>query len=110
MPKIGAAVNLREGSRMVWSARFEDQQRALARLYVIVPLVIFIIFVLLFAAFESVGDALLIMLNLPFALIGGTVALYLWRAHFNISPALGSIAVFCVSLLHGVLLVPSIRP
>ncbi len=59
------AVTLPQGYRMVWSGRFEDQQRALARLYVIVPLVIFIIFILLFGAFESVGDALLIMLNLP---------------------------------------------
>ena len=109
MPKVGAAVKLPEGYRMVWSGRFEDQQRALARLYVIVPLVIFIIFVLLFAAFESVGDALLIMLNLPFALIGGTVALYLWGANFNISAAVGYIAVFGVSVLNGVVLVSSIR-
>jgi cobalt-zinc-cadmium resistance protein CzcA len=94
---------------MVWSGRFEDQQRALARLYVIIPLVIFIIFVLLFAAFDSAGDALLIMLNLPFALIGGTVALYLWGANFNISAAVGYIAVFGVSVLNGVVLVSSIR-
>src|SRR5205807_1272672 len=57
MPKVGAAVKLPEGYRMVWSGRFEDQQRALARLYVIIPLVIFIIFVLLFAAFESASCA-----------------------------------------------------
>jgi len=94
---------------MVWSGRFEDQQRALARLSVIIPLVVFIIFVLLFAAFDSVGDALLIMLNLPFALIGGTVALYLWGANFNISAAVGYIAVFGVSVLNGVVLVSSIR-
>src|SRR5439155_406061 len=76
MRKVEAAVHLPEGYRMVWSGRFEDQQRALARLYVIVPLVIFIIFILLFGAFQSIGDALLIMLNLPFALIGGTLALF----------------------------------
>src|SRR5881409_3051494 len=97
------------GYRMVWSGRFEDQQRALARLYVIVPLVIFIIFILLFGAFQSVGDALLIMLNLPFALIGGTLALWLWGANFNISAAVGYIAVFGVSVLNGVVLVSSIR-
>src|SRR5438128_1040844 len=85
------AVTLPEGYRMVWSGRFEDQQRALARLYVIVPLVIFIIFILLFGAFQSVRDALLIMLNLPFALIGGTLALFAWGTHFNIS-----YAVFCL--------------
>ena len=94
---------------MVGSGRFEDQQRDLTRLYVIVPLVIFIIFVLLFGAFESVGDALLIMLNLPFALIGGTLARYFWRINFNISAAVGYIAVFGVSVLNGVVLTSSIR-
>ncbi len=109
MRKVEAAVQLPEGFRMVWSGRFEDQQRALARLYIIVPLVIFIIFVLLFGAFQSVGHSLLIMLNLPFALIGGTLALYLWGTNFNISAAVGYIAVFGVSVLNGVVLVSSIR-
>jgi cobalt-zinc-cadmium resistance protein CzcA len=102
-------VTLPRGYRLVWSGRFEDQQRALARLYVIVPLVIFIIFVLLFAAFESVADALIVMLNLPFALIGGTLALLAWHTNFNISGAVGYIAVFGVSVLNGVVLVSSIR-
>jgi len=109
MRKVEATVKLPPGYRMVWSGRFEDQQRALARLYVIVPLVLFIIFILLFGAFNSVGDALLIMLNVPFALIGGTLALFLWGSHFNISAAVGYIAVFGVSVLNGVVLVSSIR-
>jgi heavy metal efflux system protein len=109
MQKVSAAITLPEGYQMVWSGRFEDQQRALARLYIIVPLVIFIIFILLFGAFQSAGAAALIMLNLPFALIGGTLALYLWRTHFNISAAVGYIAVFGVSVLNGVVLVSSIR-
>jgi cobalt-zinc-cadmium resistance protein CzcA len=107
--KVEAAVTLPDGYQMVWSGRFEDQQRALARLYVIVPLVIFIIFVLLFGAFQSVGEALLIMLNLPFAIIGGTIGLFLWNSNFNISAAVGYIAVFGVSVLNGVVLVSSIR-
>ncbi|HEV2054786.1 MAG TPA: efflux RND transporter permease subunit, partial [Methylomirabilota bacterium] len=109
MQKVDAVVKLPPGYRMVWSGRFEDQQRALARLYIIVPLVVFIIFVLLFGAFNSVGDALLIMLNLPFALIGGTLALYFWQSNFNISAAVGYIAVFGVSVLNGTVLVSSIR-
>jgi heavy metal efflux system protein len=109
MKKVEAAVSLPPGYQMVWSGRFEDQQRALARLYVIVPLVIFILFILLFGAFNSVADALLIMLNLPFAIIGGTLALYLWQTNFNISAAVGYIAVFGVSVLNGVVLVSSIR-
>ena len=109
MRKVEASVSLPDGYSMVWSGRFEDQQRALARLYIIVPLVIFIIFILLFGAFQSVADALLIMLNLPFALIGGTLALYFWSTNFNISAAVGYIAVFGVSVLNGVVLVSSIR-
>jgi cobalt-zinc-cadmium resistance protein CzcA len=109
MRKVETTVKLPQGYSMVWSGRFEDQQRALARLYIIVPLVIFIIFILLFGAFQSIGHALLIMLNLPFALIGGTLALYLWRTNFNISAAVGYIAVFGVSVLNGVVLVSSIR-
>jgi heavy metal efflux system protein len=109
MQKVSAAVKLPEGYRMVWSGRFEDQQRALARLAIIVPLVVFIIFILLFGAFQSVGIAFLVMLNLPFALIGGTLALWLWNTNFNISAAVGYIAVFGVSVLNGVVLVSSIR-
>jgi heavy metal efflux system protein len=107
MRKVDAAVKLPQGYNMVWSGRFEDQQRALSRLYVIVPLVIFIIFILLFGAFQSVGDSLLIMLNLPFALIGGTLALFISGTNFNISAAVGYIAVFGVSVLNGVVLVSS---
>jgi cobalt-zinc-cadmium resistance protein CzcA len=109
MEKVNAQVKPPAGYQMVWSGRFEDQQRALARLYVIIPLVIFIIFILLFGAFNAVGDALLVMLNLPFALIGGTLALWLWSSNFNISAAVGYIAVFGVSVLNGVVLVSSIR-
>ncbi len=109
MKKVDARVKLPEGYRMVWSGRFEDQQRALKRLEIIVPLVFFIIFVLLFGAFQSFGDAVLIMLNVPFALIGGIVALYLWNTNFSISAAVGFIAVFGVSVLDGVVLVSFIR-
>jgi cobalt-zinc-cadmium resistance protein CzcA len=109
MRKVDATVHLPEGYTIVWSGRFEDQQRALARLYVIVPLAIFIIFILLFGTFSSIGDALLIMLNLPFALIGGTLALFVSGTHFNISAAVGYVAVFGVSVLNGVVLVSSIR-
>jgi heavy metal efflux system protein len=107
MRKVDSAVKLPPGYSMVWSGRFEDQQRALARLTIIVPLVVCIIFILLFSTFQSFGDALLIMLNLPFALIGGTFALYLSGTNFNISAAVGYIAVFGVSVLNGVVLVSS---
>jgi cobalt-zinc-cadmium resistance protein CzcA len=107
MRKVNSAIKLPPGYSMVWSGRFEDQQRALGRLAIIVPLVVFIIFILLFSTFQSFGDALLIMLNLPFALIGGTFALYVSETNFNISAAVGYIAVFGVSVLNGVVLVSS---
>ena len=109
MQKVNSAVKLPQGYQMVWSGRFEDQQRAIARLYIIVPLVLFIIFILLFSTFQSFGDALLIMLNLPFAIIGGTLSLYFWGTNFSISAAVGYIAVFGVSVLDGVVLVSFIR-
>jgi len=109
MQKVNSAVKLPQGYQMVWSGRFEDQQRAIARLYIIVPLVLFIIFILLFSTFQSFGDALLIMLNLPFAIIGGTLSLFLWGTNFSISAAVGYIAVFGVSVLDGVVLVSFIR-
>src|SRR5262249_56424999 len=109
MQKVKAAVKLPQGYQMVWSGRFEDQQRAIARLYIIIPLVLFIIFILLFSAFQSFGDALLIMLNLPFAIIGGTLSLFFWGTNFSISAAGRFFAVFRRSALDGVVLVSFIR-
>src|SRR5439155_25001663 len=106
---VDARVHLPADYRMVWSGRFEDQQRALKRLELIVPLVFFIIFVLLFGTFQSFGDAVLIMLNVPFALIGGIFALFVWGTHFSISAAVGFIAVFGVNVLDGIVLVSFIR-
>ena len=103
--KVGAAVQLPEGYRMVWSGRFEDQQRAMRRLELIVPLVLFIIFILLFGNFNSVRDALLVLAHVPFALIGGIFALLVTGTHFSISAGVGFISLFGVAVLNGVLLV-----
>src|SRR5262249_26460715 len=70
-----ATLGLPNGYRVSWSGEFENQQRAMQRLTVIVPISVFLIFVLLFDAFQSVRNALLILMNVPFALIGGIVAL-----------------------------------
>jgi len=103
--KVAAAVTLPEGYRMVWSGRFEDQQRAMHRLELIVPAVIFIIFILLFSSFNSVRDAGLILGHVPFAMIGGIIALLLTGTHFSISAGVGFISLFGVAVLNGVLLV-----
>jgi len=102
---VGDAVHLPEGYSMVWSGRFEDQQRAMRRLELIVPAVIFIIFILLFGSFNSVRDAVLVLVHVPFALIGGIFALLCTGTHFSISAGVGFISLFGVAVLNGVLLV-----
>jgi cobalt-zinc-cadmium resistance protein CzcA len=89
----------------VWSGRFEDQQRAMRRLELIVPAVVFIIFILLFGSFNSVRDAVLVLVHVPFALIGGIFALLCTGTHFSISAGVGFISLFGVAVLNGVLLV-----
>ncbi|MFN8627899.1 MAG: CusA/CzcA family heavy metal efflux RND transporter [Candidatus Binatia bacterium] len=103
--RVAAAVHLPEGYRLVWSGRFEDQQRAMRRLELIVPAVILIIFILLFGSFNSVRDATLVLLHVPFALIGGIAGLLLTGTYFSISAGVGFISLFGVAVLNGVLLV-----
>src|SRR6185369_17892257 len=74
---VRSRVKLPAGYFLAWGGEFENQQRAMARLAVIVPVSLLLIFMLLFNAFNSIRSALLILLNVPLALIGGIVALYL---------------------------------
>ncbi len=101
--KLGVA--LPSGYFLTWGGEFENQQRAMARLAVIVPLSIFLIFVLLFDTFKSVTNALLILLNVPFALVGGIFALFITGIHLSVSAAIGFIALFGQAVLNGVVLV-----
>jgi len=88
-----------------WGGEFENQQRAMKRLAFIVPISIFLIFVLLFDAFKSVKSALLILLNVPFALIGGILALLITGIPLSVSAAIGFIALFGQAVLNGVVMV-----
>jgi cobalt-zinc-cadmium resistance protein CzcA len=99
------AIALPPGYVVTWSGEFENQQRAMKRLAVVVPVSVFLIFVLLFDAFKSVRSALLILMNVPFALIGGIVALYLTGIPLSVSAAIGFIALFGQSVLNGVVMV-----
>src|SRR5499426_1120224 len=90
---------------MTWGGEFENQQRAMARLAVIVPLSILLIFVLLFNAFGSFKESALIVLNVPLALIGGILALYGTGIHLSVSAAIGFIALFGQAVLNGVVMV-----
>src|SRR5207237_2955367 len=88
-----------------WGGQFENQERAQARMRLIVPMTLAIIFLLLFASFGTVKHALLILSNVPFALVGGILALYLRDIHLSVSAAVGFIALFGVAVQNGVVLV-----
>jgi cobalt-zinc-cadmium resistance protein CzcA len=98
-------VKLPSGYWVEWGGAFENQQRALAKLALIVPVTIFFIFVLLYTAFNSVRYAALILANVPFATIGGILALAISRQYLSVPSAIGFIAVFGVAMLNGIVLV-----
>ncbi len=102
-------VELPPGYFLQFSGQFENQARAMKRLGVIVPLVLLLIAGLLYASFGNVRHALLVMLNVPFALVGGIAALWLRGLHLNLSAAVGFIALFGVAVLNGVVLLTYIN-
>jgi len=103
--KVDSNITLQGGEEVTWSGEFENQERAMKRLSWIVPLSIFLIFILLFDAFQSVKSALLIIANIPFALIGGIVALLVLDIPLSVSAAIGFIALFGQAVLNGVVMV-----
>jgi cobalt-zinc-cadmium resistance protein CzcA len=102
-------LKLPTGYSINWSGEFENQERAMKRLMLVVPLSILLIFVLLFDAFESFRDALIIICNIPFALIGGIFALLLTGIPLSVSAAIGFIALFGQAVLNGVVMVSYIK-
>jgi cobalt-zinc-cadmium resistance protein CzcA len=96
---------LPQGWFVTWSGEFENQQRAMKRLAIIVPISTFLIFVLLFDAFKSVKSALLILVNVPLGLIGGILALLFTGVPLSVSAAIGFIALFGQAVLNGVVMV-----
>ncbi len=100
-----AELTLPTGYTVNWSGEFENQQRAMKRLSMIVPISVFLIFLLLFNTFHSVKSALLILLNVPFAIIGGIVALWITGIPLSVSAAIGFIALFGQAVLNGVVMV-----
>jgi cobalt-zinc-cadmium resistance protein CzcA len=106
---IDEQVDMPTGYWIEWGGAFENQQRALARLSVIVPLTIFFIFVLLYTAFNSVRFATLIIANVPFATAGGLIGLFITGQYVSVPSAIGFIAVFGVAMLNGIVLVSFIN-
>ncbi len=106
---IKAKVKLPPGYWIEWGGAFENQQRALKRLSIIVPITIFFIFVLLYTAFNSVKYATMIIANVPFATIGGVVSLFISGQYLSVPSAIGFIAVFGVAMLNGIVLISFIN-
>ena len=109
MSKVKTQVKLPPGYTMTWGGQFENQQRSMKRLKVIVPLSILLIFVVLFSAFRSVLNAILVLLMIPFTLIGGLAGLGLAGLHLSISAAVGFIALAGISVQNGVIMVEQIK-
>jgi cobalt-zinc-cadmium resistance protein CzcA len=106
---VGARVRLPEGYYVEYGGQFENLQRASRRLALVVPLALFLIFVLLYTTFNAVKPAVLIYFNIPVAATGGVVALFLRGMPFSISAGVGFIALFGVAVLNGVVMISYFR-
>jgi cobalt-zinc-cadmium resistance protein CzcA len=106
---IADRVQLPAGYFITWGGQFENQQRAMRRLMIIVPLTIALIYLLLFSSFGSLRQAGLIILNVPFAMIGGILGLLISRQYLSVPASVGFIALFGVAVLNGVVLVSYIN-
>jgi len=107
--KVGQAVKLPDGYATIWGGEFENQQRAMARLRIVIPVALILTFILLFSQFGSLFDCLVIMLNIPFALVGGVAGLSIAGMPLSVAAAVGFIALLGQAVLNGVLMVSAIR-
>jgi cobalt-zinc-cadmium resistance protein CzcA len=101
----GIERGLPPGYRLVWGGQFENQQRAMKRLAIVIPISLLLIFVMLISALNSLKSASLILLNLPFAVIGGAAAMYLLGIHLSVAATIGFIAVLGVAVEDGLVLI-----
>ncbi|MBA3753586.1 MAG: efflux RND transporter permease subunit, partial [Nitrospira sp.] len=99
---VGRLVQLPSGYYVTWGGQFENQQRAMARLAIVVPIVIGLIFLLLFLTFGNLRQGALILLAIPFAMVGGLLALWLSGQYLSVPASVGFIALFGVAVLNGV--------
>lgn len=103
--RIAADIKLPAGYRITWGGQFENQQRAAARLAVVVPVALLLIFGILFATFKSVRQAMLVLSNVPFAMVGGIFALAVAGEYLSVPASVGFIALLGIAVLNGVVLV-----
>jgi heavy metal efflux system protein len=107
--KVNNNVKLPAGYTITYGGQFENQQRATRRLLLVVPLALAIVCGLLYMTFHSIKQAMLILVNVPFALVGGIAALWIFHLNLNLSASVGFIALLGVAVLNGVVLVSSIN-
>ena len=103
--KIAQEVKLPAGYHLTYGGEFENQQRAASKLMLIIPLALFLIFILLFVSFGSITQAILVLVNVPLALIGGFIGLYLSGEYLSVPASVGFIALLGIAVLNGVVLV-----
>ena len=102
---IAAQVKLPEGYSITWGGQFENQQRAAARLTIVIPVALGLIFMLLFATFGSVRQSVLVLTNIPFALMGGVFALWISGEYLSVPASVGFIALLGIAVLNGIVMV-----
>ena len=107
--RVQKEVQLPDGYYLTWGGEFENQRRAMRRLAVIVPISVLLIFLLLYLAFGAVLPAVVVLLDVPFATVGGVFALYLTHTVLSVSAAVGFITLFGVAVMDGVLLITYVR-
>ena len=103
--RVAQAVRLPDGYRLSWGGQFENQQRAAARLAVVVPVALALIFLLLFTTLGSVRQSLLVFVNIPFALLGGVIALALTGQYLSVPASIGFIALMGIAVLNGLVMI-----
>ncbi|WP_298668640.1 CusA/CzcA family heavy metal efflux RND transporter [uncultured Sphingomonas sp.] len=106
---VAAQVPLPAGYRLVWGGQFENQQRAAARLSLVVPVALALIFLVLLGTLRSLRAALLILVNIPFAMVGGIVALWASGQYLSVPASVGFIALLGIAVLNGLVLVAYFR-
>lgn len=103
--KVAKDIALPAGYRLVWGGQFENQQRASARLMLVIPAALLLIFFVLYATLKSLRGSLLILANIPFAAVGGIIALWLTGAYLSVPASVGFIALLGIAVLNGLVLV-----
>ena len=103
--RVNAEVKLGEGYHLLWGGQFENQQRAAQRLAIVVPIALGLIFLLLYTTFNSIRQAVLILSNIPFAMIGGVFALWISGEYLSVPASVGFIALLGIAVLNGVVMV-----